>query len=302
MRRFLLVGGTALAAVCGWAVAAWAADDFNPPSWVDTDGNGKRDNRDAHFLEPGELLVIGVNPDWDPPAHSTSYHWHWWPTQPSFAAQGYYEEYDAFVSDTWYMPDHQQNLWKQDGAGGPWVEHSPAPMPRAWAHVTPPVDTPRWEGQSVPAGMPRGQILSGVHGGVTWSADEPNGTYGGVFEMPLWMGLALPETRVRLQYGGGYGSYGDYTYWTTTLEGFADGSTVANVPVVRTYRSPVDGTIYYEDWTFAGCPDWMRLTIDFTGTGPVDQVLIDTIAVPEPTTLALVGLGLARLVRRRRAA
>ncbi len=57
-----------------------AAGDFNPPGWVDTDGNGFRDNRDAHFLGPGESLVIGVNSDWDPPAYSTSYHWHWWPT------------------------------------------------------------------------------------------------------------------------------------------------------------------------------------------------------------------------------
>ena len=276
------------------AGVAAAADDFNPPWWVDTDGNGVRDNRDPHLLKPGESLVIGVNPDWIAPAHSTSYHWHWWPTQPSFAAQGYYEEYDNFASDQWVMPDHQQNLWNQKS--GPWTQAAPAPMPRNWGDF----DTsslladPRWEGQPIPAGAPRGKITNGVHGGVTWNAAGAG--FGGVFEVPLYAELDQPTTLVRLQYGGGFGGG---AYWTTVLEGFDEG---AAVPVARTFRSAIDGTIYYEDWQFDGSPDWIRLTTIFpSGTGMVDQVLIDTIAIPEPATLGLLLIGAAAIGRRRAA-
>jgi hypothetical protein len=69
---------------------------------------------------------------------------------------------------------------------------------------------------------------------------------------------------------------------------------------VRTFRSQEEGTIYYEDWEFDGAPDWIRLTIDFTGTSMVDQVLIDTIAIPEPATAVVVAMLGAGVLRRRR--
>lgn len=279
---------------------AVAADDFNPPWWVDTDGNGKRDNRDEHFLKPGESLVIGVNPDWIPPANSTSYHWHWWSTVSSFAAQGYYEEYDSFARDTWYLPDHQQNLWNEKT--GPWTEASPAPMPRNWGDfdLSALLANPRWDGDPIPAGAPRGKIVNGIHGGVTWNRDTIGEEFKGVFEVPLYSDITDPSldtTLVRLQYGGGFSS--GTTYWITALEGFDDGQLV---PVTRTFRSAIDGTIYYEDWQFDGSPDWIRLTTVFPdGSGMVDQVLIDTIAVPEPASLSVLGVAsLVMLIRSRR--
>ena len=294
--RVLLVATLSLGAAC--VAPAHAADDFNPPWWVDTDGNGRRDNRDEDFLKPGESLVIGVNPDWVPPAHSTSYHWHWWPTQPSFASQGYYEEYDSFASDQWYMPDHQQNLWNE--FAGSWAEASPAPMPRNWGDfdTSALLASPRWDGVTIPTGAPRGRIANGVHGGVTWNQAVSGEDFLGVFEVPLYADLDLPTTLVRLQYGGGFGSSAQNAmYWVTSLEGFDDGQPV---PVTRSFRSEIDGTIYYEDWEFAGSPDSIRLTTVFPeGSGMVDQVLIDTIAVPEPAMLGMLALGVTALLRRR---
>lgn len=275
---------------------AIAADDFNPPWWVDTDNNGRRDNRDAHFLEPGESLVIGVNPDWDPPANSSSYHWHWYSTIPSFASQGYYEEYDAFQSDTWFLPDHQQNLWNQ--LSGPWVEAAPTPMPRNWGDfdLSALLADPRWGeagyfGDDIPDGAPRGRMNNGIPG-LIWSPDGSGEPFTGVFEVPLYADLDLPTTLVRLQYGGGFPSD---EYWITAVEGFDDGQLV---PVARTFRSEIDGTIYYEDWQFDGSPDWMRLSIEFSGS--VDQVLIDTIAVPEPSAVGLLGSSVLAWGMRRR--
>ena len=283
---------------------SWAADDFNPPSWVDSDGNGIRDNRDTHFLKPGESMVIGVNPTWVPPANSTSYHWHWFPTLAAFASQGYYEEYDNFTAGQWSLPDHQNNLWNQNS--GSWSEAKPPPMPRNWGDFSSTAEfaalqtNPRWQGQAIPAGAPRGVVNGGILGGVTWS-DDPNSSelFGGVFEVPLYGDLDMPTTLVRLQFGGGFGSASNPVYWGTALEGFDDGLTV---PVRRTFRSVADGTIFYEDWEFDGSPDWIRLTTNFTGTSMVDQVLIDTIAVPEPSMLGLLTLTSFALVRRSRRA
>lgn len=291
----------ALLLMTAWPMDARAADDFNPPSWVDTDGNGRRDNRDEHFLEPGESMVIGVNTDWDPPANSTSYHWHWYDSDPGAAIDGIpvYEEYDSFASDTWFLPDHQANRW-QEISPGTWVERVPSPMPRNWGDF----DTasllanPRWGeagifGENIPAGAPRGMLVN-ANVDLISTRDDPSEPFTGVFEVPLYADLDMEKTLVRLQYGGGFNNQ----YWTTSLEAIEDGQVVPGA-TTRTYRSPIDGTIFHEDWEITGTPDSIRLSIDFTGTS-VDQVLIDTIAVPEPASLCLLGLGAVALVRRRR--
>jgi len=282
---------------------ATAADDFNPPPWVDTNDNGFRDNKDTEFLEPGESLTIGVNPDWDPPAYSTSYHWHWWPTQNvSFNGAPVYEEYDSYLGGQPYMPDHDENHWQP--INGIWQEYVPPPLPRNWGDYSAPLGEMQWQGDAIAEGMPTGTVYNGHHGGAAiWSRENTSQPFTGVFDVPLYEALEMEKTLVRLQFGGGFGSQNDYTYWGVTVEAInADGTVDTDVSAVLTYQFPIvseTGTIYYEDWELDGTPDRLRVTLDFTHTS-VDQVLIDTIAVPEPAGLALLATGGLALLRRRR--
>jgi hypothetical protein len=59
-------------------------------------------------------------------------------------------------------------------------------------------------------------------------------------------------------------------------------------------------TIFH--WDMFPNPPWERFTLLVFGTGEIDQVVVDTISIPEPSTLVLSGLGLAGLglIARRR--
>lgn len=61
-------------------------------------------------------------------------------------------------------------------------------------------------------------------------------------------------------------------------------------------------TIFF--WDMFPNPPWERFRLLVFGTGEIDQVVIDTISIPEPSTFVLCGLGLACVAiaacRRRR--
>jgi len=282
------------------------ADDFFPPSWVNTLGRtrdypngGWRDNRTDTF---------GVNPDWVPPANSTSYHWHWYNTIQDWAEQGYYEEYDSFASDTWYLPDHGKNLWNQ--ADGEWSQAAYPHVPRNWGDYDLPalLANPRWEelgyyGDGIPDGAPRGTMNNANHGGLTWNGDGSGEPFMGVFEVPLYADMdsdpLLDTTLIRLQCGGGFGSENVYTYWDIQVEGIEGEEIIAALMKPQVPINSDTGTVFFQDWVLEGTPDRLRVTIEFKDTW-VDQLLIDTIAVPEPTSLGLLAFGGLALLRRRR--
>lgn len=52
-------------------------------------------------------------------------------------------------------------------------------------------------------------------------------------------------------------------------------------------------------WRIEPNPEWENPCINFDGVGDVDYVIIDTICIPEPVTICLLGLGCLLLRRKR---
>ena len=97
----------------------------------------------------------------------------------------------------------------------------------------------------------------------------------------------------------------------TRLFGFVGGvpGTSDGVIVESVGRAPIANpdvpqgmSYFYEDWQIFPNPDWEQVVIDmFPGTF-IDQVVIDTISIPEATTLGLIAVGLISItgIRRKR--
>lgn len=77
--------------------------------------------------------------------------------------------------------------------------------------------------------------------------------------------------------------------------------------VTEAASNPVFGTAgnslyFYQDWELRPNPDWEQLVLNVPPGTFIDQVVIDTISTPEPSTIALglIGLlALGRVARRR---
>lgn len=61
----------------------------------------------------------------------------------------------------------------------------------------------------------------------------------------------------------------------------------------------IDPFTFYEDWVMVPNPDWEQIPIQAGIGTKIDQIDVDTISFPEPTSLILVALGAAFTLRRR---
>ena len=57
---------------------------------------------------------------------------------------------------------------------------------------------------------------------------------------------------------------------------------------------------YYEDWIIEPNPDWEQIHFILPRGTIVEQIVIDTISIPEPATMSLLALGGLAVLRRRR--
>ena len=82
-----------------------------------------------------------------------------------------------------------------------------------------------------------------------------------------------------------------------------DNEVGSNVTASRLYSQTSTGpagTVYLaEMWRLSPNPDWETINIWVTTTMSVDQIVVDTISVPEPAALLLLGLG-GLLLRHRK--
>jgi hypothetical protein len=78
----------------------------------------------------------------------------------------------------------------------------------------------------------------------------------------------------------------------------ATGSVVVAPPVFV----PVDPTHSLFIWDMSPNPPFEMFSVIVGGTGEVDQVVVDTISIPEPASISIVAIGALALLRRRRTA
>ena len=105
----------------------------------------------------------------------------------------------------------------------------------------------------------------------------------------------MPEKLLRIQI-----TYiGDLSPTIRSSEGYAwynPASTYATVPLGRT---DVDPSHFYEDFAIYPNPEYEQIIVDVPVGTIIDQIYIDTVSLPEPGTMVLLGAGGLILLRRR---
>ena len=163
-----------------------------------------------------------------------------------------------------------------DGGGGPYVE--------AGEGMT-------WEPE---VGAGHGDPWADGRAG-SWVAGPAGGTL--EFYVPNWIDvepLKLIHVQIAFDSPGGTGHPMVSGVW-----GFDP--TVGNVNGTQDQGVSTGPNFRYEDWRIVPNPDWEWVILDVPPYAVIDQVVIDTISIPEPGTLSLLSLcGLALLRRWRR--
>ncbi len=113
----------------------------------------------------------------------------------------------------------------------------------------------------------------------------------------------LPEKLLRVQVTYSFGFLGGSPPSISNVSGF--GPISGDDPHVRYLNNHVNGTApqgeyFYEDWTILPNPDWEQIVFYVPQGTVIEQIVIDTVSIPEPATMSLLALGGMAALRRRR--
>lgn len=156
-----------------------------------------------------------------------------------------------------------------------------------------------------------GGPLATISGPMLWDAFDGDGAWIGngqpgqegqiALDIPNWID-ELPTKHIRVQmvvqqFTSSSGLI--VTPYVSAVDAFdPTGPTVASLVNVSEFVSdPLNGLVHRtEDWILHPNPDYERIFINVPSDTLVDQIVVDTISVPEPSTVALALLGIASFV------
>ena len=121
------------------------------------------------------------------------------------------------------------------------------------------------------------------------------------FNIPNWIDLE-PFKLLRLQVTYTGPTPGTDVFGFLGVVGTAD---LVSETLVNTVPGTVGQSLYfYQDWELRPNPDWEQVVLFLQPGTFIDQVVIDTISIPEPSSIVLGAMGLlaiGRVARRQRA-
>ena len=129
----------------------------------------------------------------------------------------------------------------------------------------------------------------------SWVAGPSGGTMN--FYVPNWIDLEplkIIQVQIAFDSPGITGAHPNVSY----VDGFD--SQAGSVIGYNIHGTSVGQHFRYEEWRMEPNPDWERITLNIPAFVVIDQVVIDTISLPEPATFTMLAVGAGMVMRRRR--
>lgn len=185
----------------------------------------------------------------------------------------------------------------------PWLRTDPSAITAEWEFFTPanpaaPDGTLTNVGMKGGGSVPSLAFITGSPAGLGWGMGDGDGGWffpdGGDIRFVLDNVVhPRPVKHIRMQvtHTPGLGVAVD----PMGLINFGATGSVPN-PVTMT---PIDGIHTLFTWDMFPNPPFEEFRLRVFGTGEIDQVVVDTLCVPEPATMGVLAMGMGALVMRR---